>query len=510
MPSRTHIVTFLTALLVAAVVTPLVRRFARRYGLYDSPAQLRKVHSSPVPRLGGVAIALGFYAPLAALLVYSNDISVSYRDNASHVTGLFLGGLVVLAVGVYDDIRGVSAWGKLAAQLIVATFMFQLGFVIERLAVPFWGTLELGALSYVVTVVWFVAVMNVVNLIDGLDGLAGGVALFAVMVMFVVGHIDGVLLTTLFSAALGGAIVGFLFYNFNPATIFMGDCGSLFLGFVIAAVGIKTQAKSSAALALTVPVLALGLPIVDTFLAVIRRLRRGRSVFAADREHIHHRLLALGLTQRQAVLILYGVCGLFAAVAIVVKAGSNVSVLFALGAMIFLIFVAGRFFRFQELAHQRRMAMLLEDELTLPSDARVVMRDTVRAIRAAPGIDVVWEIVKEGCVLLGIRDVNLRLFLRRDEGERIQKTYTWSSDTSHMVSRLLHRTVEVPLVGASFLYGEVTFTYREAGPSENEERVILLHLLGEAIAEFIEARLVVDERNRFVVSRLPAQGSRGA
>ena len=512
MPSMTHIVTFMTALLVAAVATPIVLHIARRFGLYDAPSQLRKVHRRPIPRLGGVAIALGFFAPLTALLLYSNDISVAYRNNVHHVVGLYLGGVLVLGLGVLDDIRGVSAWGKLGAQLVVAALMFQLGFVIERLAIPFWGPMDLGLLSFPVTILWFVGVMNVVNLIDGLDGLAGGVSFFAVAVMYVVGSLDGVVLTTLFSAALGGAIVGFLFYNFNPATIFMGDCGSLFLGFVIAAVGIQTQAKSSAAIALTVPVLALGLPIVDTILAVIRRLRRGKSVFSADREHIHHRLIALGLTQRQAVLILYALCGLFAAAAIAVKAGSNVTIVLALAAMTFVIFVAGRFFRFQELAHQRRMAMLLEDELTLPSDARVSMRDFTRRVRAAPSIDVVWEITKEVSALLGVRDVTLRLFLRRDEGERIQQQYRWHSESSHMVSRLLHRTLEVPLVGASFLYGEVAFTYRDAGAVDNEERVVLLHLFAEAVAEFIEARLVSDDRNRFVVSRLPARGAgqRGA
>lgn len=508
MPSKTHIVAFLTALLVAAIATPLIRRIAHRYGLYDAPSQLRKVHRRPTPRLGGVAIALGFFAPLTALLLYDNDISVAYRANPQHLAGLYLGGLLVLALGVVDDIRGVSAWSKLAAQVVVATVMYQFGFVIERLAIPFWGVLDLGFLSFPVTLLWFVGVMNVVNLIDGLDGLAGGVSFFAVAVMFIVSTVDGVLMTSLFSAALMGAIVGFLFYNFNPATIFMGDCGSLFLGFVIAAVGVKTQAKSSTALALTVPVLALGLPIVDAFLAIIRRLRRGKSVFAADKEHIHHRLLALGLTQRQAVLVLYALCGIFAAVAIAVKAGNDLTVGLALVGMAAVIFVATRFFHFQEMVHQRRMSMLLEDELMLPSDARVTVRGLARRVRSSASIDGVWEAVKEVADLIGVRDVSMRLYLRRDEGERIQQHYRWHSEKSHVVSRLLHKTLEVPLVGASFLYGEMSYTFRDGGPPDNEERAVLLHVFSEAVAEFIELRLLEDDRNRFVVSRLPARGSR--
>lgn len=508
MPSKTHIVAFLLALVVSVVATPLIRRLAHRYGLYDPPSQLRKVHRRPVPRLGGVAIALGFFAPLTALLFYDNGMAVAYRSNTMHIAGLYVGGLMVLALGVLDDIRGVSPWGKLITQLVIAMVMAQFGFVIQRLAIPFWGPLDLGIFSVPVTLLWFVGVMNIVNLIDGLDGLAGGVSFFAVAVMFIVSTLDGVLLTSLFSAALMGAIVGFLFYNFNPATIFMGDCGSLFLGFVIAAVGVKTQAKSSTAIALTIPVLALGLPIVDAFLAIIRRVRRGTSVFSADKEHIHHRLLALGLTQRQAVLVLYALCGIFAAVAIAVKAGNDVTIGLALIATAGVIFVAVRFFRFQEMVHQRRMAMLLEDELMLPSDARVSVRGLARRVRASVSMDGVWEAVKEVADLLGVREVTLRLYLRRDEGERIQQQYRWHSEKPHLMSRLLYTTLDVPLVGASFLYGDISYTYRDGGPPDSEERAVLLHVFSEAVAEFIEERLLEDERNRFVVSRLPTRGAR--
>ena len=493
------------ALVVAALVTPLVRRLAHRFGLYDSPAQLRKVHRKPIPRLGGVAITIGFFAPLTALLLYSNDISTLYRGNLLQVVGLYLGGMLVLFLGVLDDIRGMSALSKLAGQVVVATLMYQFGYVIDLLAIPFYGPVHLGLLSFPVTLLWFVGIMNAVNLIDGLDGLAGGVSFFAVATLFAVGLLDGNQLTSLFSAALAGAIVGFLFYNFNPATIFMGDCGSLFLGFVIAAVAVKTSAKSSTAIALTVPVLALGLPIVDAFLAIVRRIRRGKSVFSADREHIHHRLLALGFTQRQAVLILYTLCGVLALTAIVAKATNDVTNgVIILGAVV-VLFALSRLFRFHEMVHQRRMAMLLEDQYALPADARIAVRDAGQRIRAAASVEQVWEVIKELADVLGIRDTQMRLYLRRSAAERVQQHYRYHSDRAHLMSELSYQRLEVPLLGTNFVFGELTFSYRQGAGDDADERYVLVNLIGEHVAEYIEANLLGDKRQQFVVSRIPAR-----
>ena len=230
MMTRTHIVAFILSLVVSAMCTPLVRKFARKYNLMDSPEDPRKVHQSPTPRLGGIAIALGFWSPLVALLVYNNDISTILFAEPLAMLGIGLGSAAILAVGVWDDLYGMRARHKLLAQVAISIGMVWVGFQIDRVNLPVWGTVELGEwLSVGVTVLWFVGIMNAINLIDGLDGLAGGVAFFAVVTLFGVTLMDQDvnLLTTLFCCALGGAVVGSLL-QLQSGHDFYGRRGSLF------------------------------------------------------------------------------------------------------------------------------------------------------------------------------------------------------------------------------------------------------------------------------------------
>lgn len=316
------IVAFFVSLTVATALTPLVVRLANRRGLFDALSD-RKVHSRPVPRLGGVAIVAGFYSPLLGILLVDAGISERLTTSTPQLVGLFAGGLLVAALGLYDDLRGANARQKFVVQIGVALLMWALGYRIEAVTSPFGGVIHLGALALPLTVLWFVGVINAVNLIDGLDGLAGGIGLISVSTLMVLALLSGDVLGALMCAALAGSLVGFLFFNFNPARIFMGDTGSLFLGFVLAAFSISTQAKSSAAIALAVPLLALALPIVDTMLAIGRRVRARRNIFEADQEHIHHRLLKAGFSHRGAVLTLYGVAALLACLAIVTRVSSE-------------------------------------------------------------------------------------------------------------------------------------------------------------------------------------------
>ena len=304
---RTAGVAFALSLTAALALTPLVRGLARRLQLFDSPGT-RKLHTAPVPRIGGVALVLAFFAPLVGLLLIETDLGGAFLEDTQRVAGLFAGGLAIATLGVYDDLHGATAREKLAVQLVVALLMYGLGFRIEVLANPFGADLSLGWLGLPLTLFWIVGVINALNLIDGLDGLAAGVSLFAIGVMLVTAWFQEQPLMFLFGAALAGAVLGFLLYNRNPASIFMGDSGSMFLGFVLATTALQTNQKSSTAVALLTPIVALGLPILDTLLAIARRAARGRPLFGADREHVHHRLLGLGLSQRQAALVLYGFC----------------------------------------------------------------------------------------------------------------------------------------------------------------------------------------------------------
>ena len=334
-------VAFLVSLLVAAIATPVVLKVALARQLYDVP-DARKVHTRPIPRLGGVAIVLAFFAPVTGLLFVDAGANLALTHSMPQVIGLYVGGLMIAAVGVYDDIKGANAVQKLVVQVGVAVLMFFLDYRIEAISDPFGhGAIILGTFALPVTVLWFVGVINAVNLIDGLDGLAGGIGLISVSVLFALGVMGGNTIAALFCASLAGALGGFLIFNFNPARIFMGDTGSLFLGFVLAAFSISTSSKGSTTIALVVPVLALGLPIIDTFLAIGRRVRKQRPIFSADQDHIHHKLLRAGLTHRQAVLTLYVVAAFLAGAALLLRVTSDLAsglILLVVAVILFVLF----------------------------------------------------------------------------------------------------------------------------------------------------------------------------
>src|SRR5262245_12342402 len=313
----TFFVAFLTSLVVGAVLTLIVRNRAHAYGWFDQARSSRKIHARPVPRLGGVAIVGGFFAPLCALMLVDSGVGTAFFMQDKLALGLFVGGVVIAALGLYDDFRGAGARLKFTVQFGVAAALYGLGFRVEIIANPFGDPIAIGWLSIPFTLLWIVGVVNAMNLIDGLDGLAGGVAFFAVLPNFILAFSRGDVVLCLVMASLGGAVLGFLIFNFNPASIFMGDTGSMFLGFILAAVSLKTYSKSGTAVAMLVPVIALGLPLMDTLLAMVRRTVLRRPLFSADKEHIHHRIMSrLLLSHRRAVLALYGLCCLFALTAL--------------------------------------------------------------------------------------------------------------------------------------------------------------------------------------------------
>jgi UDP-GlcNAc:undecaprenyl-phosphate GlcNAc-1-phosphate transferase len=400
---RSAAVAFILSIVTGTILTPLVRRLAHRIGALDHALSSRKIHGRPIPRLGGVAIVLAFYAPLAGLLLFHAGVNEMFLADRERVIGLFGGGVAIALLGVYDDLRGAGAGRKFAVQFAVAGFMYALGYRIDAIANPFGTELHLGWASLPFTLFWIVGVINAMNLIDGLDGLAGGVALVAVLTTFLISLQRGHPLMVLFSSALAGAILGFLFYNFNPATIFMGDTGSMFLGFVLATSAIQTNQKSSTAVAVLIPGIALGLPIMDTLLAMGRRAIRGRSMFQADKEHIHHRLLARGLSHRQAVLVLYGSCVLFGAVALVLTYANNVESAFVLLALGVIAFVALRALgymrldRISDTASERRKNKAL----------RAAARPLGHRLRQVRTLEEAWAVVTEAGVVFGAVSVRV-------------------------------------------------------------------------------------------------------
>jgi UDP-GlcNAc:undecaprenyl-phosphate/decaprenyl-phosphate GlcNAc-1-phosphate transferase len=302
----------LTSALLSLLLTPLVRNLAWRFGLVDLPNQKRKIHVAPTPRMGGVAISLSVLCAYGLLLFVRLSSGHIVWQNLPLVTRLAPAIAIVFLAGLVDDIVTLSPWSKLSAQLIAAVYAWFCGIHVATLA----GHSFVGLVSFLATLFWIVLCTNAINLIDGLDGLAAGISLFAMLAMVVSSLLTHNYPMALAVVPLAGALLGFLRYNFHPASIFLGDSGSMTLGFLLGCFGAVWSEKSTTLLGLTAPLLVLAVPIFDVVMAVARRFLRGRPIFSADRAHVHHKLLALGLAPRKVDLIIYLICAVGAAASV--------------------------------------------------------------------------------------------------------------------------------------------------------------------------------------------------
>lgn len=297
------------AFIVSYLMTPPVKRFAEKVGAIDVPKDERRVHNHPIPRMGGLAIFLGF---VISLLLFVNI--------STPIMGMLVGAVIIAVMGAVDDIVSLNAWIKLAGQIAAAAVAIRSGVVFTAISNPNFlseiTTIDIGFLSIPLTMLWIIACTNAVNLIDGLDGLAVGVSAISSLTMLVVALFVAEPSISVILAALTGACIGFMPYNMNPAKIFMGDVGSQLLGFVLSTVSIMGLFKFHAIISFLVPLLALAVPLADTIFAFFRRILHGQSPFHADKGHFHHRLLAMGLTQKQAVAVLYGVSAVLGLIAV--------------------------------------------------------------------------------------------------------------------------------------------------------------------------------------------------
>ncbi len=315
MPTSLSIIgTIAAALLVAALVslvsTPIVKSLAFRVGAVDVPKDNRRMHKTPIPRMGGLAIYFGFVVSVLAFMPLNDALR-----------GALLGGSMIVVLGIFDDIYALPAMPKFLVQILAAVVAVLHGNIITFLsnpnifsADPYWN---LGILSIPFSVIWIVAITNSVNLIDGLDGLACGVSTISSMTMLIISLIVADTPVAMLMAALAGSCIGFLPYNLNPAKIFMGDTGSTFLGFILAVASIQGLFKLGAIISFAVPFLLLGLPIFDTCFAILRRVAKGQSPMSPDRLHIHHRLIDMGFSQKQAVAVLYVISAILSLSAVV-------------------------------------------------------------------------------------------------------------------------------------------------------------------------------------------------
>lgn len=322
---------FIVAVFISLILTPLVRKLAIRIGAVDIPKDNRRVHKKPIPLIGGLAIYLSII--ITSLIFLNIDKTL---------VSILIGGSLILISGLIDDIKELSPKGKLIFQIASALVLIVADVKIDAITNPFGraGTvIPLNGLSIPLTIFWVVGITNTLNLIDGLDGLAAGVTLIASLSFFAVAGKFNYISIMLMSAILAGACLGFLPYNFNPAKIFMGDTGALFLGFMLAAISIEGVMKSVATIAVVVPIIILGVPIFDTTFAIFRRLLNGKSIAEADKGHLHHRLLDRGYSQRKTVLILYAISAAFGISAILIsEANTKRAVIFSL-IMLIVVFI---------------------------------------------------------------------------------------------------------------------------------------------------------------------------
>lgn len=296
----TLIIAILCAFLITFTTTPIARVLAFKVGAIDVPKDNRRMHKKPIPRMGGLAIFLGFAIT-----------TIIFLEPSKEIIGMLLGALLLVIVGIFDDIYSLPALLKLFLQMISSAIAVLFGNVIEGVTV-FGNYIDFGVFSIPISIVWITALINAVNLIDGLDGLSCGVSAISSISLLLSAFFlpEPSFAIVLLIASLAGSCIGFLPFNFNPASIFMGDTGAMFLGYSLAIISIQGFFKINALLSFWIPFLVFALPIGDTFFAFARRILQGKSPFSADRGHIHHKLIDMGFSQKQSVMILYSICGI--------------------------------------------------------------------------------------------------------------------------------------------------------------------------------------------------------
>ena len=319
-------IAFLIAFIVAFMTTPYTIKIAKKVGAVDIPKDKRRMHHHAMPKFGGPAVILGFLVSVIyLLLIMQIEGSINLFSDEGYITkllGILLGIIIIAITGIVDDIKTVKPLTKLAGQMLAAIVVVRFGVRIEHISIPFiTETLKISstAMSSLITIIWIVIITNAINLTDGLDGLSSGITLISCISLLIIFALNASpMIAIILITALIGALLGFLPFNFAPAKTFIGDTGSNFLGFMLAIISILGVAKTYTAAVIVLPVIVLGLPIIDVIFAIIRRLVKGKSIkaiFQADKGHLHHKLVAQGFSQKQAVLIMYGAsaaCGIFA------------------------------------------------------------------------------------------------------------------------------------------------------------------------------------------------------
>jgi UDP-GlcNAc:undecaprenyl-phosphate GlcNAc-1-phosphate transferase len=507
--SAVYLIAFIVCTLLSFILTRRIRNFAIARGWASAAVSARHIHQSPIPRLGGVAIYIAFVCVVALLMAVSVAFYVDTHLVSRNVFWILSAATVVFLLGLYDDVYSAPPTIKFLVQGLAAVMLYVGGFGIFQ--APLAGTPLMGWLSLPLTIVWVLWITNAFNLIDGIDGLAAGSALFSTLAVFVVSLASGNAFVSILALGLAGAILGFLRFNFNPATIFLGDSGSLFIGFMLSALALGGASKSSTVVAVAIPVVSFGLPILETVISVLRRFLSGQPVFSADREHIHHKLLERGLSQRQSVIILYAVsaaCGLLSLLLLNPSGPTVGIVLFVVGMG---IWVGVQHLGYQEFVEIRRVAQRTMDQKKIIINNLAIRRASER-LRKARSLASICEIVDQAFEANDFDRFHLELspWLRRrvnDPRHRLfrEGAYAWQkqlSETSFERSYLPAWSLKLDLIDTAQEFLGAFTVYRACN---NKPLLVDINLLttefrtalSMAVAhatEFAEERLLTEEQ----------------
>ncbi len=390
---------FLVSLFVSALLTRYVRNVAISRGWVDQPDSSRHLHSKPVPRLGGVAIFLSLMSLVGAALLAPKWPGLPEQLPAGMTLGILGPATLVFLTGLYDDVRSLGPYPKFGIQVLAALLLYANGFGIRQFDLFRGGHDVKGIVGLLLTILWVLLITNAFNLIDGLDGLAAGSALFSTLVVFVISLLAANHLISFLAVVLAGAILGFLRFNFNPATIFLGDSGSLFIGFMLSALALAGSQKAPTMVAVAIPVVSLGLPILDVAIAVVRRFLSGKPLFRGDDEHIHHRLLKRGLSQREAVLILYAVTAGFGLLSLALLHGAE-TIALVLAVIGIGVWLGVQYLRYAEFSELRELVQRTAQRRRILIN-NLALRRATESLNLSADFRIICQILKETLQPLG-------------------------------------------------------------------------------------------------------------
>jgi UDP-GlcNAc:undecaprenyl-phosphate GlcNAc-1-phosphate transferase len=407
---------------VALALTPLCRNLAIRWGLVDQPDQIRKFHTRAIPRVGGISIFIAYLVSFGILLLSPIQFGNMVRSHLDIVGKLLPAATIVFFTGLLDDVLGLKAWEKFAGQLAASAVAVWAGVEINGIAghqLPSWSAIP-------VTLLWLVGSTNAFNLIDGVDGLAVGVGLFATTTTLIAALLEHNIGLAIATVPLAGALLGVLRFNFNPASIFLGDSGSLFTGFLLGCYGVLWAQKSATILGMTAPLIALSIPLLDTGLAIIRRFLRRQPIFGADHGHIHHKLLARGLTPRRVVILIYIICGFCAALSLLQSFAHE-----RFGGVIIVLFCAGAWIGVQHLGYAEfgmARRIVLGGDFRRQLNAELQLSTFRDNLAAAVTPEQCWEVLQHTYSEFGFNEIRFkvgsRLYTHTTNGHHVADTWT--------------------------------------------------------------------------------------